>query len=79
MLVLSYALKSFPVEDNNKIPFNEEKFLKEAKTTANGVGISPEALDQLANLLKKNVKHRNITEQKISEIYREFMAKAQHH
>ncbi len=79
MLALSYALTSFQDDDGHRIPFNEEKFLKEAKTTAQGAGISPEDLAQLANLLKKNVKHRNITEQKISEIYRAFMAKAQHH
>ena len=71
MLAVSHVLKTnFP----DGTHFDEEKFIKDAKTTAKGAGLSPDDLQELAALIKHSAKKKKNTEKQIIELYREFIS-----
>lgn len=64
MLVSSYVLNAYSIQG---LYFNKDKFIKEAKTTAKGAGMSHEELLAFADNLEKDIKRKKIKESKIQE------------
>lgn len=70
MLAVSHVLKT---NSPNGSQFDTEKFIKEAKTTAKGAGLSQEDLEDLAKMIKDAGKKRNLPEEKVLGIFKEFL------
>lgn len=74
MLVSSYVTSAYAIKD---LYFNKEKFIKEAKTTAKGIGMSYEDLLVFADDLEKDIKRKKIKESKIKEYCREHFGRTE--
>ena len=59
MLVSSYVVNAYGIQG---MYFNKEKFKKDAKTTAKGIGISEADLSVFADRLEKDIKAKRIKE-----------------
>ena len=62
MLVSSYVLNAYGAQGTY---FNKGKFIKEAKTTAKGLGFSEEELKGLADKLEFEIMNKKISEKKV--------------
>ena len=72
MLVASYVIKS---SSPNELVFNKEKFKKDAKTTAKGLGLSEMELSSFADVLEKNIRTKIINENDVKCFCEEYMEK----
>lgn len=72
MLAVSHVLKTNSPQGSQ---FDIERFIKEAKTTAKGAGLSEEDLEDLAKMIKDAGKKGNLPEAKVLDIFKEFMKK----
>ena len=72
MLAVSHVLKTNSPQGSQ---FDIERFIKEAKTTAKGAGLSEEDLEDLAKMIKDAGKKGNLPEAKVLNIFKEFMKK----
>ena len=59
MLVSSYMLNAYAIQG---IYFNKKKFIKEAKTTAKGIGFSDDDLNRFADKLENDLKKKKLSE-----------------
>ena len=64
MLVSSYVINAYAVQG---MYFNKDKFIKDAKTTAKGIGITETDLCDFADGLEKDLKTRKIKEATVQD------------
>lgn len=72
MLVSSYVLRAYAVRD---MYFNKPKFIKDAKTTAKGIGFSEEQLALFADDLEKNIKAKKIKETTVKKYCSDYFSR----
>lgn len=72
MLAVSHVLKTNSPQGSQ---FDTERFIKEAKTTAKGAGLSQQDLEDLAKMIKDAGKKKNLPEEKVLDIFKEFLKK----
>ena len=72
MLVSSYVVNAYGIQG---MYFNKEKFKKDAKTTAKGIGISETDLATFADKLEKNIKNKKIKESTVQKYCVEWFSK----
>lgn len=72
MLVSSYVLRAYAVRD---MYFNKQKFIKDAKTTAKGIGFSEEQLVLFADDLEKNIKAKKIKETTVKKYCSDYFSR----
>lgn len=72
MLVSSYVVNAYGIRD---MYFNKEKFKKDAKTTAKGIGIGEADLAIFADKLEKDIKARKIKETTVEKYCVEWFTK----
>ena len=72
MLVSSYVVNAYGIQD---MYFNKEKFKKDAKTTAKGLGISEPELSVFADRLENDIKGRKIKEATVQKYCMEWFSK----
>ena len=72
MLVSSYVVNAYGIRD---MYFNKEKFKKDAKTTAKGIGISEADLSVFADRLEKDIKGRKIKEATVQKYCVDWFSK----
>ena len=70
MLVSSYVLKAYPFQGT--VHFNKKRFMKEAKTTAKGIGFSDEDLNRFADKLENELKKKKLTERNVKTLCNSF-------
>lgn len=69
MLVSSYMLNAYAIQG---IYFNKKKFIKEAKTTAKGIGFSEDDLNIFADKLENDLKKKRLTERNVKTYCNSF-------
>lgn len=62
MLVSSYMLNAYAIQG---IYFNKKKFIKEAKTTAKGIGFSDDDLNRFADKFENDLKKKRLNERNV--------------
>lgn len=72
MLVTSYVLNAYAIRDTY---FNKNKFKKEAKTIARGIGITGADLDSFADMLEKDIKAKRIKEATVQKYLQGYYKK----
>ena len=72
MLVSSYVVNAYGIQG---MYFNKEKFKKDGKTTAKGIGISESDLAIFADRLEKDIKGKKIKEATVQKYCVEWFSK----